>query len=435
MNSESDDVRSVVLDMLVETLERGALSHKVVKGAFPAVLYTRQERAFGERLYYGTVERAIFLDWIISSYSNVKPERIKPLIKNILRMSIYQMLFMDSVPDRAAVSEAVKLTKDRGLDGLAPYVNGLLRSFQRGGIKPGMPENVKCSAPLWMYEMIVNEHSKSLADKFFKACEEPAEGLCARVVFKNGSKDEVINTLLDEGADVWVFDESDAAVEIANLGDITASKVFKKGQIFIQDLSSIMVGEETKKAAEGSRVERVVDLCASPGGKSLHIAELFPEASVLSRDISKEKTELIEENITRLKIENIVTEVFDASVTDKSLREKADIVIADLPCSGLGVLRKKPDIKFRLKKEDIAALSSLQRDILDASYRYVKKGGLLVYSTCTVTYAENQDNARYIREQLPFEQISEKQFIPGRDDQDGFYIAIFRRLDIDDTKY
>ena len=420
------NLRNIVLTMLVETMEKPGFSHILIQNVFSEYHMDPQEKAFVERLYRGTLEQVIYLDWIIASYSSIKIQKIKPVVKNILRMSIYQMLFMDAVPDHAAINEAVKLTRSRGFSGLVPFVNGVLRSFQRGGVKEGMPQHVKHAAPLWLYERMVLELGQSRADAFFDAAREPGNEIFARLMLSRAPAEDIIKMLEIDGCEVARVDDVPEAVKLKHVENLTELNAFRQGLIFVQDLSSIRVGRTALSLADPEQTKTILDVCAAPGGKSLHLAELFPKAFVCARDLSPAKVQLIQDNIDRSELKNVRAEVHDALVFDEDLCGSVDLVLADLPCSGIGVIGRKPDIKLRLKEEDIAELALLQRDILDVVSRYVRPGGLLIFSTCSISQAENQDNAAWFAQTYPFEPLYERQFVPGEDEGDGFFISAFR---------
>lgn len=415
--------------MLVETLENGAFSHVVLNQTLSDHSLSLQEKTFLERLYHGVLEQVIYLDWIISSYSATKLQKIKPVIKNILRMSIYQMLFMDAVPDHAAINEAAKLARSKGFSGLVPYVNGLLRSFQRGGAKEGMPEHVKHAVPLWMYDRLVSELGQASAEAFFDAACEPKNEIYARLMLSRAPAEDIIKMLNIDGCEAEHVDDVPEAVKLKHVGNLTELNAYRQGLIFVQDLSSIRVARTALSLADPERTKLILDVCAAPGGKSLHLAELFPKAFVYARDLSQNKVKLIEENIKRSGLKNIRAEVHDALDFDETLSGKIDIVLADLPCSGIGAIGRKPDIKLRLKAEDIGELAILQRNILDIVSKYVKPDGLLIFSTCTISLAENQENAVWFEQNHSFSKIREEQFIPGRDQGDGFFISAFRKTE------
>ncbi|MBR3244407.1 MAG: methyltransferase domain-containing protein [Parasporobacterium sp.] len=451
--SEAQSTRNIVLSMLTATLDEGAFSHLVRNQTLKGLEIDPRDLLFIERLFHGTLEQVIFLDWIISSYSSIKIAKMKPVIRNILRMSIYQMLFMDSVPDHAAINEAVKLTRTRGYRGLSPFVNGLLRSFQRGGVKPGMPRNVKYSAPLWLYDKMVCELGQEKAEAFFDSACQPKNEIYARLSTFRAPAEDIIRMLQIDGCEVFPVPNVPEAVKLKKAQKLTELNAFRQGLVFVQDLNSIRVGRIAAELAKPLRreseageeitvskedfsenvpvppVTQIIDVCAAPGGKSLHLADLFPKAEVIARDLSQNKVDLIEENIQRSQSKNVRVEVHDALVFDETLAGKADIVLADLPCSGIGVIGRKPDIKLRLKEEDLKELAELQQKILDVVSGYVREGGLLIFSTCTINRTENQDNAEWFLENHSFVKIEEKQFLPGQDEGDGFYIAAFRKTD------
>lgn len=425
----NDNARDIVLSMLIRTIDQGAFSHLVLHQMLERTAPERKEQIFIERLFHGVLEQLLFLDWIISSYSRIKIQKMKPVILHILRMSIFQMLFMDGVPDHAAIHEAVALTKKRGLSGLAPFVNGVLRSFQRGGIKPGMPEHIKKNMPLWLFEKLRKELGKEKAERFFAAVVEPGEYIYARMLLSRAGAEDILSMLEKDGCRAERVPGTAEALRLYQPGNLQELQAFREGLLYIQDLSSMQIAWKAAELEKDRSVKRILDVCAAPGGKSLHLAETFPEAEIISRDISDEKIKRIRENAEKYGRSEIRTEVFDARRFDEALKESADIVLADLPCSGIGVIGRKPDIRLRLRKEDLDSLAVLQREILETAWRYVKKDGLFIYSTCTVNRQENEEQAAWFAETFPFALVFEKQFLPGEDACDGFYLSCFRKKD------
>lgn len=421
------DPRDIVIHMLEETLDQGEFSHLVLRRTLEEVQLNRQDQIFAGRLFHGVLEQLLFLDWIISSYSKIRDAKLRPVIRHILRISVYQMLFMDSVPDRAAVYEAVRLTKKRGLNGLAPFVNGLLRSFQRGGIKPGMPEHIKKSMPLWLYEKLRKELGEERAEAFFDAAGRPQEYVYARLLLSRAAAEDIIALLERDGCRAEPVPSFPEAVRLFHAGNLKDLDAFRQGLIFIQDLSSMQVGRFAAGSEDPEQVRKIIDVCAAPGGKSLHLAEKFPDAEILARDLSEMKVKQIRENRERCGCGNLTAEVHDALEYDADLAGSADILLADLPCSGIGVIGRKPDIRLRIREEDLKELEELQRKILSTVSGYVREGGLLIYSTCTVNRQENQENAEWFEKNFPFEKIYEKQYLPGEDACDGFYLSCFRK--------
>ncbi|MCQ2529733.1 MAG: 16S rRNA (cytosine(967)-C(5))-methyltransferase RsmB [Lachnospiraceae bacterium] len=421
------NLRNIVCTMLVETLEKGGFSHIVVNDTFSSNDLDGQERAFVTRLFTGVLERLILIDSIINAYSKTNTQKMKPVIRNILRLSVYQLFYMDSVPDHAAINEAVLLAKKKGFGGLTGFVNGVLRNIQRNGIPENLPENVRCCTPKWFYEKMVQQEGKEAAEGFFYACLESGKNVSVRLNLRKESKENIVKSLIADGCKVEKDPEIKEAVYISGFEKLTELNAYKNGLIFIQDTSSMNIGVEAGNALSEKTPKLIIDVCAAPGGKSTHLAEKYPEARIISRDLTPEKTKLIEENRTRLGLSNVECQVWDALSLDETLVEKADLVVADLPCSGLGVIGNKPDIKWRVKEKDLKELEQLQKNILTVVQSYVKPDGILIYSTCTVNQGENSDNVQWFTENYPFELQKEKKFLPGRDNSDGFYIAVLKR--------
>lgn len=435
--------------MLGRTLQKGEFSNDVIAGALGDD-FTHSEKAFTVRLYLGVLERLIYLDNIINRFSSVNTAKMKPVVLNIIRLSLYQLLFMNSVPDFAALNEAGKLAKKHGLGSLAPFINGVLRAVQKNAcgedgkpdlsrLEEGMPENVKLSVPKWMYESTVRAYGKDRANAFFEGMLNSDPGVVIRLCLNKGPASDIIKALEDEGCAVKSITGDDSifrSCRLARFGNLTELQTFKDGLFTVQDTSSTRAAEaacrELLKTCGRDGAPLILDVCAAPGGKSICVAECFPGARVLARDISREKTDLIEENIKRLGAANVEAQVFDARESDSSLEGGADLVIADLPCSGIGVIGGKPDIKFRLREKDVDSLALLQKEILKCAVRYVKPGGVLAFSTCTVTEKENDENAKWLsgacadETGIKLEMVNEEKLLPA-DGSDGFYIAVFRR--------
>lgn len=420
------DSRSLVLDMLLETFREGRSSSYAVGEIFKDKRISARDRSFTLCLYRGVLERAVFLDFYIEKFSKTPFEKIKPVIKNILRMGLYQMFFMDSVPQRAAVSESVALASQRGFSSLKGYVNAVLRTAQREGLKGEVPDNVRACVPLWMYEKVSKDLGKEEAEAFFKAALEEEKTLSVRFNTLKASSSEIIQRLEKEGVRVLARDAEAKEADIRISGSLEELPSFKEGLFYVQSPNSMEPAREALRLS-GRKDPLILDVCAAPGGKSIDLALDFPKGKIISRDKSEDKVKLIGENSRRMGLLNIRPEVWDAALFDPRYEGEADIVIADVPCSGLGVIGRKPDIKYRLKKEDIPSLAALQRNILKACAGYVKKGGILIYSTCTLFAEENSENALWFKETEDFALEGEKQYIKSGDRADGFYTASFRK--------
>lgn len=437
------NLRNLVLEMLLET-NRGGKSHIILKENLDRHSgLDKQQRAFVTRLYQGTLERQIELDYIINQFSKTPVNKMKPVIREILRMSVYQMKYMDAVPVSAVCNEAVKLTVKRKFVNLKGFVNGVTRNVARNieNIEyPGEPMDklsVIYSTPKWIIEMWNKEYGKEKTEEMLRGLyrERPTTIRCNT---SKASVQDIIASLEYKNIKVEQSSLYDKALFISGYDSLNSLDVFQAGMITVQDLSSMMAG----LAANPKKNDYIIDVCAAPGGKSLHMAEMLEGTGMVeARDLTQCKVSLIEENNKRMKYSNIKTVVKDATEPDDDSIGKADIVMADLPCSGLGVMGNKSDIKYNTSREQIAELVTLQRKILKTVSTYVKPGGRLIFSTCTVNKDENQENIAWIEENLPFQRNSLKgilpkelggeegyiQIFPGQYGMDGFFISSFIR--------
>ena len=432
--------REIVLDVLMEVLERGNFVHLVLNQALKKYQYLEKaDRAFITRAAEGTLDYLIQIDDVINRYSKTSTQKMKPVIRNLLRLSVYQILYMDRVPDSAVCNEAVKLAAKRHFAGLKGFVNGVLRTIARNKETIVFQDPwVELCLPEWLYKMWFfeygGERTAAMARSFLK------EG-ATTVRVKPEKIEEAMESLKKQGVTVKEEPLFPGILYLKNYDYLESLDAFQNGWLQVQDLSSALVG----KLAPPQKGSLVLDVCAAPGGKSLHMAELMMgSGQVEAQDVSDRKTALIEENARRGGFENVVCRTWDARVLDESMVEKADLVLADLPCSGLGILGKKPDIKWRMSPEQMKELEALQREILSVVWRYVKPGGRLVYSTCTVNPGENQKNAKWFEESFPFEPVDLSgrlgpdfgeeslkngwiQLLPGIHPGDGFFISVFRK--------
>lgn len=441
--------RELALDVLLEIVERGGLSHVVLFQALSKYQYLqKQDRAFVTRVTEGTLEYLIQIDYVIEQRSSVKIARMKPVIRTLLRMSAYQILYMDRIPDRAVCDEAVKLAQKRRFQGLKGFVNGVLRAISREKSRLEFPDDgIRYSVPSWILEMWREEYAQETVREMLGAFLERSR-LCVRLCTGRAGKRQILDSLSRQGAAAVESGYGENFLFLENVDHLEALEAFGKGWIQVMDLSSAMA----VLAAEPREGDRCIDVCGAPGGKSLYLAELLKGSGLVDvRDVSRRKVGLIEENIRRGGYANIRARVMDALARDEESVEWADVVLADLPCSGLGVLGRKPDIKLRMTPESAQALAKLQRDILSVAWQYVKPGGRLVYSTCTINRRENEENADWFLKNFPFEPVNlegklgEKvgedtlkrgyvQLLPGRHPCDGFFLAAFKRRCADAAK-
>ena len=423
-------VRELVLDILLEVNEKEQYSHLVIRDVLNKYQYLeKQERAFLTRLAEGTIEHMLEMDFIINSFSKVKVNKMKPLIRNLLRMSVYQLKYMDSIPDAAVCNEAVKLARKRGFGQLRGFVNGVLRNIARElshlqypdeKLEPVRFLEVTYSVPAWMVEQWMRdfgyEQTKKICASFLQ--ERP---ITIRTNLTKISPEELKERLEAEGVTVKEIQKLSYAFEISGYDYLQALNCFEEGLFYVQDISSMMVAE----MAAPEKGNYIIDVCAAPGGKSSHLAEKMEGTGMVeARDLTEYKVSLIEENKERHGLENLNAVQMDATVYDPASEEKADILVCDLPCSGLGVMGKKTDIRYKMSSEKQKDLVQLQRQILDTVHTYVKKGGTLIYSTCTIHKDENAGNVAWFVEKYPeFEVLSSEQMFPGGEYHDGFFIA------------
>lgn len=441
--------REIVLDILIEVLENNRYSHIVLRETLDKYQFAdKKKRAFITRVTEGTIEHAIELDYIINQFSKVKVKKMKPLIRNLIRSAVYQLKYMDSVPNSAVCNEAVKLTVKRGFGGLRGFVNGVLRTISRNLDSVQLPDadnknlyySVKYSLPEWIVEKWINQYGEEKLEKMANAFLQDGK-TTIRVNQSKISKAELIKRLESEEVVVEEHPYLAYALEISKYDSLYFMDSFQEGLFQVQDISSMLVSE----VAAPKTGDYIIDVCAAPGGKSLHLADkLSGSGMVEARDLTEYKIGLIESNIERTQTHNVKAVQWDATILDKEAIEKADIVIADLPCSGLGVMGKKTDLKYKITEDSLKELAKLQRTILKQVSQYVKVGGTLLYSTCTINREENEENAKYIREELGLEVVDIKSFLcqelakevteegtlqllPGIHHSDGFFISAFQK--------
>lgn len=446
-----ENIRELTVSMLMEILEKDRYCHLVIREVLDKYDYLDgRDKAFMKRLTEGTLEQKIRLDFVLDFFSKVPVSKMKPFIRNLLRMSVYQLLFMDSVPDRAVCNEAVKLAGKRGFRNLQGFVNGVLRSVAREKDRISYPKreenlplylSVTYSMPLWLVEKFLKEYGEGQTEKML---EHFLKALPVTVRIREALSPEEKTNLLEAwkaaGASVEAHPYLPYAYELTGMEGVQNLTGFAQGLCSVQDVSSMLVCE----VADIKEGDKVIDVCAAPGGKAAHAADkLSGTGFVSARDLTEYKVGLIQDTIERMQLENMQAIVADASVFREEDKESADIVLADLPCSGLGIMGKKKDIKYHASKEGLSELAALQREILSIVWQYVKPGGTLIYSTCTVNPAENEENVAWFLSKYPFTleslfpylkgEIAEEgkdgmlQLLPGVHKTDGFFIARLKR--------
>ena len=450
------NTRETAFQVIYKVLEENAYSHVVLRDALRgSEEMEKRDRAFLTRLVEGTLERLITIDYMLNQVSKTPVKKMKPIIRTVLRMSVYQLFYMDSVPDSAVCNEAVKLVKGKGLQGLSGFVNGVLRNVARkrefweseafypDRIKtPALHLSIRYSLPEWLCGYFIREYGLEAAEKISEgSLRNPKTTI--RCNTGKIEKNELARSLSQQGFEVENGVYAKDALYLSGYDSLEKIPEFSEGLFQIQDESSMLVAE----LAGLKRDTVVLDVCSAPGGKALHAANLLETlggGTVIARDVSENKTFLIKENKERLQVNNITIQVADATVLEESMIEKADVVIADLPCSGIGIMAKKPEIRYRMTPENQKELVELQKNILKVVHRYVKPGGILMYSTCTINKEENEIQARELCSRYGFTPaLSEEivpwalrgdiqengwiQLLPGIHACDGFFIARLKK--------
>lgn len=442
--------RELILGILLEVTKDGEYSHIALRNVLNKYQYLdKKERAFLTRVTEGTLEHMIEIDYILNQFSNVKVNKMKPVIRCILRSAVYQLKYMDAVPDSAVCNEAVKLAEKKGFRNLKGFVNGVLRNVARNLDHVTYPEegtvealSIRYSMPMWILKQWLSCYDQKTVERMLQAFfEEKATTI--RCNISQMTKAELTESLEKEGVQVEEHPYLPYALRISGYDYLAELESFQTGGFYVQDISSMLVSH----IADPKEGDQVIDVCAAPGGKSLHMAQLLHGTGhVQARDLTDYKVQMIQENIARTGVTNMVACRKDATVLDEASVEKADIVIADLPCSGLGVLAKKTDLKYKMTEETQKSLVALQRTMLETVQSYVKPGGTLIYSTCTIHEAENMGNVHWFLKQhdafelVPIEErlcdalkssVQEEgclQLLPGVHESDGFFIAKFRKV-------
>ncbi len=431
--------RIIVLECLLEVWENEAFLSAVLSQALTKYDHLEPEKKnFIRQLADGCVRMQVRLDYAINTISKTKTDKMKPVIRAILRMGAYQLLYMPRIPSFSAVNESVALARKKGFAGLSGFVNGVLRNLDRKKDQIPWPKreedlyeylSIHYSVPKWLVSRIEGElpdEEKERLEDVLSALTKKRP-LCMRLSrrMSQEEKDAFLASLSDRGIDIRPSEELAYAYFLEGVDGIESLPGYGKGKFYLQDIGSMLVTEN----AGIQPGDFVVDVCAAPGGKALHAAELLEGTGghVLARDLSERRTERLKQNIRQSGLTDVEAGVFDATVRDENLIGKADVLIADLPCSGLGVMGRKSDIKYHISEEKIGELQILQRRILDTIWEYVKCGGILLYATCTMTRAENEENRDYILSHFPFELEKELRLTPGLTECDGFYLARFRR--------
>lgn len=436
--------RECAVDILNNVFYRNAYSNIELNNKLKKTNFNEKDKALITEIVYGTIKYKYSLDSIISAFLHSGLKDVDQDLVNILRITIYQLRYLDKIPDFAAVNEAVEISKKIS-KGSSKFINGVLRNYLRSKDKYFYSvENefdrlcFTYSFPHWMISLFIDQYGKNTAISILEGLNS-SPPVTVRVNTLKATFDEVWNKLVSLGYEVEEGNISPDAIRIINGKGIENNPLFNEGLMTVQDESAMMVAP----LMELSENLTVIDLCSAPGGKTTHISEIMNNTGkVLAFDIYKNKLEMIRRSSERLGIRNIILNTIDASVLDEKLIDSADRVLIDVPCSGLGIIRKKPEIKWNKQYKDIQDIMHIQRKIMSNAKRYVKPGGIMIYSTCTLAKEENEENIDWFlknnpsfkiipiecgkSENLLYNENGSLTILPN-DKMDGFFISKFMR--------
>lgn len=419
------NVRELVLKGLYRIEKEGAYLNQALLDILSEDLDAR-DKGFASELMGGVVRNRLKLDYIIEKFSKIKLKKLSPWVHQILRMGIYQIINMERVPDSAACNESVKLARRYAHGAAQGYINGLLRAVAREKKNIEYPKrtlerlSVLYSYPLWLTEKLISQYGEETCEEILLSSHKK-QPVSIRVNSLKTNQEKLLTRLKEEGLDARADAENSKRIYIDGAVNVYSSKAYLDGEYTLQNSSS-MTAVELLSPKEG---EIILDLCAAPGGKTTYMAECMGnKGKIIAMDIHPHKMELIENSAKRLGITIIETICGDAGEPKEEWINSADRVLADVPCSGIGVIHKKPDIKWHRYEEDIQEMCKVQKKILNAASKYVKTGGTLIYSTCTILKEENQMQIEeFLRENTNFKLDEEQVLLTHITGGSGFYIA------------
>ena len=436
----SINARHIAYEVLYTIIQEDGYSNITLNKYFNQHKLQEQDKRFISEVVYGTIKNKLYLEHILKSYSK---GRVKPKVKIILLMSIYQLLYMDKTPNFAIIDEAVKLSKKIAGNITGKFVNGILRNIERNVKNLELQYKneteqfcVENSCPKELFDILKKQYGKEKAQSIVISFNQKSKNSIRYNPFKT-TKSDLIEKLGSAVTESEICEDS----LVLNKLNIDNS-LFTNGYYIIQDEASALVA--TSIGLPVNKEYKILDTCAAPGGKSLHIASKYFNSSLVSCDKYIHKLKLIEDNIAKLGISNIEIKEQDATINNSSFNDKFDIVICDVPCSGIGVIKNKPEIKYKITNSHVEDIARLQYKILENSRNYVKQGGILMYSTCTIDKRENIKNIeKFLKENKDFslENITLNnsivkskengvlEILPDEYSCDGFFIAKLKKME------
>lgn len=422
------NAREISYKVLLDIEKNKNYSNMAINKHFKDVKLSNQDRGLATEIIYGVIENKYYIDYMIDKLSKVKTNKMEIYVKTLLRMGIYQIMFLNSISDYAAVNETVNLAKKKNSK-VSGFINGILRNVIRqketiGAIKVKDDIDylaIKYSYDKWMIRNWMIHFGREFTEELLEANSQ-RPSIYLRTNTLKITRDELIEKLEKQNIKASKVNVVDEAIKVENLKDIENNSLYKEGLFTVQDISSMLVG----KVMNPNENSLVLDVCSAPGGKTTHMATLMNDTGqVVSRDIYEHKLKLIKASCKRLNLTNVDVEEYDAMKMDKDSIGKFDYVLADVPCSGLGIIRRKPEIKYK-EKEEFRDLPPIQKKILENASKYVKKGGTLIYSTCTIQDSENIDVINeFLQKNKNFELAPINEVKVDLDNQEKGYMKIY----------
>lgn len=429
-----DKTREIALKILYKIDKEQAYSNIVLNEEIKQNRKNLKEKDIGliSEIVYGVTTWRLTLDEIIKKHSKIKLKKISPWILNILRMGIYQIIFLDKIPKSAAVNESVNLGKRYGHSSSSNFVNAILRKVEKVDYEEFFQIEDKIekiskttSMPEWIIKELARNNSIEEVEQICKNSNLKPQ-ITIRVNTLKITKKDFIKKLEEQNIEYQEINVKESLAEdfliLSKVKNIENVDLFKNGYFTIQDISAGL----TAKILDPKPNELVLDSCSAPGGKTTYMAELMKnQGNIEAWDIHEHRTKLVEQNAKRLGIDIIKTQIKDASIYDEKLEEKFDKILLDVPCLGIGVIKRKPDIKWQRKIEDIQEITEIQKSILKNCSKYLKPGGDLVYSTCSILKEENEDViSNFLDNNTNFEIDKNRiiNIVPD-EEKDGFFIC------------
>lgn len=420
--------REIAYKVLLDIEKNKNYSNMAINKHFKDVKMSNQDRGLATEIIYGVIENKYYIDYMIDKLSKVKTNKMEIYVKTLLRMGIYQIMFLNSISDYAAVNETVNLAKKKNSK-VSGFINGILRNVIRQKEEIGKVKtkddvdylSIKYSYDKWMIRNWMIHFGKEFTEELLEANNE-RPNIYLRTNTLKITRDELIKKLEKQNIKAEKVNVVEEAIKVEHLKDIENNSLYKEGLFTVQDVSSMLVG----KVMNPKENSLVLDVCSAPGGKTTHMATLMNNTGqVVSRDIYDHKLKLIKAASKRLGLTNVDVEEFDGMKLDRESIAKFDYVLADVPCSGLGIIRRKPEIKYK-EKEEFRQLPPIQKKILENASKYVKVGGTLIYSTCTIQDSENIDVVNeFLQKNKNFELVPIKEVNVDLENQEKGYMKIY----------